>query len=144
MKYSDFPWSLQPCYWLSSVPPFKSCKHPYRGGEAERQVFTFPITWHSHASDPVPEAELLLLFSGFWTLFSSFSLCSCWSLFSLLSPFLILTLSFLFFYSLTFFLSAQPVPSLWLSFSPFLCTLFSLFCSSACCAWKNTSHSFFF
>lgn len=42
MKYSDFPWSLQPCYWLSSVPPFKSCKHPYRGGRQKGKSLPSP------------------------------------------------------------------------------------------------------
>lgn len=103
MKYSDFPWSLQPCYWLSSVPPFKSCKHPYRGGRQKGKSLPSPslgtVTLQIQFLKPSSFSSSLAseLFSP------PFPLCSCWSLFSLLSPFLILTLSFLFFYSLTFF-----------------------------------------
>lgn len=127
MKYSDFPGSLLPCYWLSSVPPFKSCKHPYRGGRwirgRERQKGkSLPspslgtVMLQIQFLKPAP-SPLLWLLNSFLLLFLSVRVGPY---FPLLSPFLILTLSFLFFTLLLFFSCLLSLfPSFDFPFPPF-------------------------
>lgn len=76
MKYSDFPWSLQPCYWLSSVPPFKSCKHPYRGGRKASLYLPHHLAQSRFRSSSWSRAPspLLWLLNSFLLLFSLFVL----------------------------------------------------------------------